>query len=127
MLGISDPFHGQALLESLVEQKMIFGAMEIFHRLGPTGHSDFSLLNAVEPGTFDLHTIGDMKIPGVSLFMRVHELADPVSTFDDMIEVAQNLADDLGGELKDESRSVMTSQTIEHCRLDIRQYQHKHR
>jgi len=33
----------------------------------------------------------------------------------------------LGGELRDEHRSVMTSQTIEHCRQRIREFERKRR
>ncbi|MEP3563426.1 MAG: cell division protein ZipA, partial [Marinobacter sp.] len=33
----------------------------------------------------------------------------------------------MGGELKDERRSVMTPQTIEHCRQRIREFERKQR
>ncbi|MEC7377990.1 MAG: cell division protein ZipA, partial [Pseudomonadota bacterium] len=33
----------------------------------------------------------------------------------------------LGGDLKDERRSVMTPQTIEHCRQRIREFERKQR
>ena len=32
----------------------------------------------------------------------------------------------LNGEVRDETRSVMTPQTIEHCRQSIREFQYKH-
>ncbi len=125
VLAISEFFKGQKMLELLVEQEMSFGEMGIFHRFNADGKSLFSLLNAVEPGIFDLNTMGELETPGVSLFLSVHELANPVEAFDDMIGVAQTLANELGGELKDVTRSDMTSQTIEHCRLEIRQFHQK--
>ncbi|XOV89593.1 MAG: cell division protein ZipA [Pseudomonadota bacterium] len=115
-------FAGQRLLEALVELDMQFGEMDIFHRLDDAGDPAFSLVNAVEPGTFDLSTMDSLETPAISLFMRTHERADPVATFDAMIEVAQHLALELCGEVKDQSRSVMTPQTIEHCREDIQAY-----
>ncbi|HKI73307.1 MAG TPA: cell division protein ZipA, partial [Pseudomonadales bacterium] len=116
------PFEGQALLESLVELDMQFGEMDIFHRLDAAGEPIFSLVNAVEPGTFDLASMDRLETPAVSLFMRAHELDEPLRTFDQMVLVAQSLADELGGEVKDTSRSVMTPQTIAHCREEIRDY-----
>ena len=44
-----------------------------------------------------------------------------------MLETAQTVVRNLGGELKDERRSVMTAQTIEHCRQRIREYERKRR
>jgi len=121
------PFAGQKLLEVLVEQKMSLGEMDIFHRQDDSGEAIFSLVNAIEPGTFDLQTMAELEFPAVSLFMRVHELNDPLQVFEQMIDVAQTLADDLGGQVRDETRSVMTTQTIDFCRQDINQYTHKHR
>lgn len=44
-----------------------------------------------------------------------------------MLETAQCVVRNLGGELKDERRSVMTPQTIEHCRQRIREFERKQR
>ena len=70
---------------------------------------------------------GEISTQGLSLFLRVHECVDSVAAFDAMLDVAQALANELAGELKDETRSVMTLQTIEHSRLEIQQYQQKYR
>jgi cell division protein ZipA len=119
-------FNGQALLEILVELEMTFGEMEIFHRLDETGQTMFSLVNAVEPGSFNPATMDDLETPGITLFMRAHEVHDPTAVYDVMLEAAQTLALELGGELKDESRSAMTTQTIDHCRQGIQDFQYKH-
>jgi cell division protein ZipA len=37
-----------------------------------------------------------------------------------MLETAQAVARNLGGDVLDESRSVLTRQTMEHCRQKIR-------
>lgn len=122
----SEPFEGQALLESLIGLGMRFGEMDIFHYIGADGTSSFSLVNAVEPGTFDMAAMAGQHTPAVSLFMRAHELDEPLAVFDQMVEVAQALADELGGDVKDSSRSVLTPQTIEYSREEIRAYQHKY-
>lgn len=121
-----DHFDGQGLLETLVELDMTFGEMDIFHRLGEDGCTEFSLANSVEPGTFVVAEMDQLQTPGIVLFMRVHDVHDPVAVFDDMIEVARKLKDEFGGELQDESRSAMTSQTIEHCRQGIQEFQYKY-
>ena len=43
-----------------------------------------------------------------------------MSAFDSMLETAQCVADNLEGDLLDESRSVATKQTVEHIRQRIR-------
>lgn len=124
--ALGEPFDGQALLEALVEQGMQFGEMDIFHRLDDDGQPMFSLVNAVEPGTFDIADMAVTATPAVSLFLRAHEVAEPLAAYNEMVEVARALADELGGEVKDSSRSVLTPQTIEHCREEIRAYQHRY-
>lgn len=119
-------FNGQALLETLLELDMTFGEMEIFHRLNKTGETQFSLANAVEPGSFDPGTMNEFQTPGVTLFMHAHEVHDPLRVYDGMLEAAQTLALELGGELRDESRSVITTQTIDYCRQGIQDFQYKH-
>lgn len=127
VIALNEPFSGQSLLENFVEQNLTFGEMDIFHRLDSQKFSTFSVVNAVEPGTFDIGLMAEMSTPGISLFMRVHELSDPVLVFNNMVDVAQELAQELGGEVRDDSRSAMTHQTIEHCKLEISEYQLKNR
>lgn len=124
--ALDAPFDGQVLLECLIEQDMQFGEMDIFHRHDSRGEPRFSLVNAVEPGTFDPGAMDALRTPAVSLFMRAHEQSDPVGVYDEMTDVARALALELGGEVKDESRSVLTPQTMEHCREKIRDYRLKY-
>ena len=44
---------------------------------------------------------------------------NPVPVFEDMMVVARQVASELGGELKDEQRSFMTPQTVEHYRQRV--------
>lgn len=126
IIANNEPFSGQRLLECLSEQRMSHGEMSIFHRLNDQGLSVFSLANAVEPGIFDLDTMASLATPGVSMFLRVHELSEPVVAFDEMIAVAGYLSEELNGLVKDETRSVMTAQTFEYSRSEIVKYQHQY-
>lgn len=126
VLALGEPFAGQRLLEILLNAGMAFGEMDIFHRSLENGEPAFSLASAVVPGTFDMKTMDTFTTPGVTLFMRVHELAEPMKMLDELLAVAETIAVELGGEICDETRSVMTPQTIEHCRQSIQEFQYKH-
>ena len=121
-------FQGAQLLGMILERGMRFGDMQIFHRHeGEDGEGEvlFSMVNMVVPGTFDLNSMEQFETPGVSLFMTLPMSANSMQAFDSMAETAKAIADHLGGELKDENRSVMTSQTLEHCRQRIREFERK--
>lgn len=123
-----DRFQGTALLSVILECGMRYGDMKIFHRhLDEDGEGPllFSMVNMVVPGTFDLNTMDNFETPGVSLFMTLPMDADGMAAFDAMAGTAKAIADQLGGELKDENRSVMTAQTLEHCRARIREFERK--
>jgi len=104
------------------------GEMSIFHRheeddlLSPI---QFSVANAVEPGYFDPDTLNEIATPGVSFFMSLPGPKDYMKAFDYMLETAQCFARNLKGDLKDQDRSMMTAQTIEHCRRQIKEFERK--
>ena len=126
VLALDEPFLGQGLVEVMLDSGMTFGEMDIFHQLDDRGAQLFSLASAVEPGTFDLSSLDQFSTPGISLFMRVHELAAPLQVLDSMLSVANRVAQELNGEVRDETRSVMTPQTIEHCRQSLTEFLYKH-
>ncbi len=119
MANKNQPCSGQLLLDSAVSLGLRYGAMKIFHR-----HTDkegfgpvlFSMANLLNPGIFDLNTMGDLKSDGVTLFMTPEDLDEPVDAFDLMLETAEKLALQLQLNIMDESRSSMTKQTIDHYR-----------
>ena len=121
-------FNGAQLLDALLKCGMRYGDMNIFHRYSDTkgeGTLLFSMANMVKPGIFDLDTMDQFETPGVSLFMTLPLNADSMQSFDLMVDTAQTIAEKLDGELKDEQRSVMTRQTIEHSRQRIRDFELK--
>lgn len=127
-------FSGADLLNTLMTENMKFGSMDIFHRHAqPNGDGPvlFSLVNMVVPGTFNLAAMKDFETPGVSLFMSLPiegaKDGDSIDAYELLVDTARNLARSLGGELKDESRSVMTQQTMEHGRQRVMEYERKRR
>lgn len=123
-------FAGPELLEALVANGMRYGDMDIFHRHESDdgrGKILFSAANMVVPGTFDLSSMDDFATPGISMFLSLPIASDSLSAYNLLANTAQGIAEALGGELKDENRSVMTRQTIEHGRQRVIEYERKRR
>ena len=109
---------------------MRFGKMDIFHRhQEDNGHGkvQFSMVSAIQPGCFDLDNVDDQFTPGVTFFMSLPGPVNNIQAFDYMFETAKVIANNMGGEVKDEQQSVMTAQTAEHIRQQILDYERKRR
>ncbi|RDE22446.1 cell division protein ZipA [Motiliproteus coralliicola] len=122
------PFAGPILFKLLNACGMEHGEMAIFHRHEQDkgrGAIQFSTANAVAPGTFDPANSEQFSTPAVTFFMRMSEPADRMNAFECMLATAQCVADNLGGELKDENRSSLRTQTIEHYRQKVREFERK--
>jgi cell division protein ZipA len=74
------------------------------------------MANLVNPGTFDLNTMKTITTPGVTLFMPLDDIEDPISALEVMIQTVDTLVEKLSLNVMDESRSSMTRQTIDHYR-----------
>ncbi|UHQ55996.1 MULTISPECIES: cell division protein ZipA [Microbulbifer] len=123
-----DLFEGNDLLRALMAVNMRFGDMDIFHyHLGGSddGPVIFSLANMVVPGVFDLGRMEEFATPGVSLFLALPIDGEAIKAFELMLSVSREIAEQLGGELKDENRSVFTAQTAEHYRQRVMEYQRR--
>jgi cell division protein ZipA len=119
-------FGGTELMEAFLRNGLKFGDMNIFHLIRPASKEmQFSVASAVEPGTFDLSAMETFRTPGVSFFMRMPGPDQPLEVFEDMLAVTRDVAASLGADLKDEQLSVMTSQTISHCRARIEDFSRK--
>ncbi|TBU88824.1 cell division protein ZipA [Phytopseudomonas dryadis] len=121
-------FKGPALLQNILESGLRFGEMDIFHRhesMAGNGEVLFSMANALKPGTFDLDDIEGFSTRAVSFFLGLPGPRHPKQAFDVMVAAARKLAHELNGELKDDQRSVLTAQTIEHYRQRIVEYERR--
>ena len=121
-------FRGGELLDIVLKCGLRYGNMDIFPRYSDAkgeGAHLFSMANMVRPGTFDLDAMDEFTTPGISLFMTLPIDADSMKSFDLMVETAQAISQTLHGELKDEQRSAMTRQTLEHARQRIQDFERK--
>lgn len=117
---LGHPYVGYELLQALADAGLRYGDMNIFHYYDDHTHQNiFSLASAVEPGIFDLTDMGGITCPGMCMFMSPQNVDDPSSTFDLMLETAQQLIDDLGGTLCDENRQPLTEKMLEEYRTSL--------
>jgi cell division protein ZipA len=114
-------FGSYDLLQAITAAGLQFGDMNIFHyhlRLTPGEAPLFSLASATEPGDFNIDRMGDFSCAGLTLFSNMGDVPDPELAFDLMLKSAQQLADDLDGELRAGMRTPWSGTTLQ-------QYQHR--
>ncbi len=116
-------FRGEDILEILLACDLRFGDMSFFHRheeAAGKGPIQFSVANMVDPGVFNIDDMSNMTTPGLIFFVSLPGPEDMMQAYDYMLETAQVVARNLGGDVLDESRSVLTKQSMDHCRHQIR-------
>jgi len=119
-------FSGDDLLQVLITSGLKFGDMNIFHKRLSKEHQSaviYSVANMLNPGTFDLNNMDEFTTLGISFFMALPTPINNLDAFEQMLGVAQEIRDTLGGDLKDDHRNGMTGQTIEHYRQRIRDFE----
>ena len=119
---------GAALLPSLLTLGLKYGEMNIFHRHednAGNGKVTFSLANIMNPGSFDLDSMGSFATRGVSLFMTLPNAGDAFYVFDQMLNAAKQLAQEFNAQVIDDKRNVMTKQTEQHYLSKIREFDRK--
>jgi cell division protein ZipA len=122
-----EPFEGTLLHTQLLRHGLRYGDMQIFHYFEQTPKGQqtvFSAANLVKPGTLDPADT-DMRTVGICLFFSLPGPLRPLQAFDRMLITAKNIAQQLGGDLRDETRSIMTQQTIQHTRQRVIDYERK--
>mgnify|MGYP000240961062 CR=1 FL=1 len=116
-------FRGDDILQILLACDLRFGDMDFFHRheqAAGRGAIQFSVANMMQPGVFDIDRMSELSTPGLLFFVTLPGPEDMMKAFDYMLETAQAVARNLGGDVLDESRSALTRQSLEHSRQKIR-------
>lgn len=119
-------FAGSDLLPILLQHDMRLGKMSIFHKHADSSDNGpvvYSMANMVKPGTFDVTQMEEFSTPGVSFFLQLPNAFGNMKSFEQMLSAADSIKESLNGDLKDEHRSVITRQTIEHCRQRIQDFE----
>ncbi|OOE76858.1 cell division protein ZipA [Salinivibrio sp. PR6] len=124
----SDVFSGLELIPTLEQYGLRFGDMGIYHRhsdLSGSGKVLFSVANMVKPGTFDVSHSESFETPGISFFMTLPCYGEPEQNFKLMLQTAQQIADELGGLVLDDSRTMMTPSRLDEYRERVKAFMAK--
>ncbi|MEE8428646.1 MAG: cell division protein ZipA C-terminal FtsZ-binding domain-containing protein [Gammaproteobacteria bacterium] len=128
------PFAGAELKSLFKEAELSFGSMDIYHHAtqvpsdaGVKIRPVFSVANLAEPGSFDPNAMATGTVKGVTMFLRLPGPIDGIAAFESMLASAQRLAAALHGELRDSTHSVLSHQTIQHIRDDIKGCGYRHK
>ena len=119
-------FEGRYLVQMIERAGFRYGEMGIFHLydgIGEDANLICSAANALNPGTFDLNHLSEFSTIGVSFFLALPTSINNLRAFEKMLDAAQQISSVLDGELKDDQRNILTSQTIEHYRQRIRDFE----
>lgn len=118
------PFDAVEAVAVLQDAGLEHGRYGIFHypdQAHPT-EPQFSVASLTEPGSFDLERLDEKPLAGMSFFMVLPGVGDPVDRFDTMLETARALAYKLDAELLDDSGSSWSIQRERYIREELISY-----
>ncbi|WP_375750832.1 cell division protein ZipA [Vibrio sp. HN007] len=119
------PFVGTKLFDSMEQNGLKYGEMDIFHRhndLSGAGKVLFSVANMMQPGTLKHDDPDTFTTMGISFFMTLPCFGEADQNFKLMLRTAQQIADDLGGNVLDDQRNLMTPDRLADYRSQIRAF-----
>lgn len=121
-------FAGTTILERAHALRLELGRRGIFHCPDPDdAHAPplFSMVNAVEPGTFDIQRLATTSTPGLCFILQLPGPSDALVAFTRMYNTASQLAAELQGEVCDARRQPLTLRGVESMRAEILEYQRR--
>jgi cell division protein ZipA len=95
---------------------LVFGDMNIYHRMDNDNTSVFSMINMVKPGSFDPSTIHELETPGVSLFLQLPGPPNASEVFSEMLQTAYRMSETLEARLCDHRRQPLTESVVDQYR-----------
>lgn len=117
-------FTGEGIHAVMTSAGLTHGEHQIYHYL-ENDAAIFSIANVIEPGFFYLSQIKSVSTPGLAIFMQLPGPVECRKALEKLLEISKRLASALSGELYDESRSVLTQQTISHLKEKVEEYRLK--
>ena len=121
-------FSGTDILQTLLAYDLRFGDMDFFHRherASGRGPIEFSAANMMKPGVFDIDNMEPLQTRGLMFFVTLPGPADMLKAFDCMYETVKVVGKQLNGDVQDETRSIVTRQSLEHMRQQIRELERR--
>jgi len=123
-------FYGGDILQACKLAGLQLGEFNIFHRYALIDEKVLmtpvcSLVNLFEPGYFDFDCMDDFTTEGLSLFMQLPGPVDGRDAFLILMDVSDKLSVNLNATICDETRSVLTTQTISHIKEKVENFRFK--
>lgn len=115
-------FSSYDLVQSILATGLTYGEGNLFHYFDEVRGKLFSLASATKTGEFDLDHIGDLNCKGLILFMDLEKIHDAERAFELMLTVAEQLADDLNGELRADPRRPWDDEIFRQYKKRISQH-----
>lgn len=121
----SKAFTGKAVKAALEQHDLHFGDMQIYHRqtAGSQKQTLFSVANILDPGTLLPDRFVSMTTPGLLIFAKLPGPVNGMALFDDLLDTARGMNEQLGGVLCDETREPVSDALLESMRARILEYQ----
>ncbi len=115
-------FDGSDLVKAFSAEGLEFGRFGAFHSLDERRRSRFLVASLVEPGSFEIEKMHELRCPGVSMFMVLPGPREPLSALDGMLTCARRLAERLDGEVLDDKGNPLTMQQAGWLREQVVEY-----
>lgn len=120
----NEKISGTKLLRIFKERNYEFGEMDIYHSRFD-GITVFSIVNMMEPGSFDHTSMDEFFTPGISLFLRLPGPLAADVAFDVLLNEAREIATQLDAVILDASRSTLTLQMEQHIHEELKHFDFK--
>jgi cell division protein ZipA len=118
-------FDGSELVKAFSAEGLEYGRFGAFHSLDERRRSRFLVASLVEPGSFEIEKMHELRCPGVSMFMVLPGPREPLSALDGMFSCARRLAERLDGEVLDDKGNALTMQQAGWLREQVVEYQRR--
>ncbi|HUG99709.1 MAG TPA: cell division protein ZipA C-terminal FtsZ-binding domain-containing protein [Gammaproteobacteria bacterium] len=117
-----DGFDGSELVKAFSAEGLEYGKFGAFHSLDERRRSRFLVASLVEPGSFEIEKMHELRCPGVSMFMVLPGPREPLSALDGMFTCARRLAERLDAEVLDDKGNALTMQQAGWLREQVVEY-----
>jgi len=127
VIARTENFNPVELKEQLEHIGLRHGKFDFYHResLQNPDLSLFSVTNMFKPGSFNPEDLSTYQTRGISFFMVLPGPPDGVTTFNEMMHTAKQVASKLDADVYDADRSSFTGQRAQLIRDEIVNFMHQ--
>jgi cell division protein ZipA len=118
-------FDGTDLVKAFSAESLEYGKFGAFHSLDERRRSRFLVASLVEPGSFEIEKMHELRCPGVSMFMVLPGPREPLAALDAMFVCARRLAERLDADVLDDKGNALTMQQAGWLREQVVEYQRR--